>query len=274
MSNRTEKRIIGWLRNQIGIEKADGPIARFELRHLAGGKLGMEVLTLNPSFENGTHDAEDTWFDVTTSEIITAAEAEASEIGGSQVYAIFAYRHESPSKVSARCVFRVDGGDPEESSYGEMNSEPATPQGIIKQSMRHTEVLMKLMVTNQAAIMRQNAMTIEQLSRQVERHEDNRFQTIELVEDLLSKKLERDLEIQKAESNQKMLEEGVSSLKALAPAVISRINGGNGSLPSDTTSALKGFFESLSEQQKMDLLGSLNPAQQAALGELIQQINN
>lgn len=263
------ERLIPWLRNQVNVARGAGTLLRLELRHLQpNGKYGNEILTIDGIPERG----EEEFFGAIAAQIEGAAESDATVLGGVQTYAVCPFRSKNPDRPAGRFLFRADGGSEFEEDTGNVNSEPANRQGLQAQLMRHLEARDKVMMAAVQGIVATMHRTIVRLTDQNEKQQEQRIQQIEVVEDLLSQRLQRELDQQKEQAKIRMMEEGIKEIKLLAPAVVNRL-AGKEILPVAEDSkalALRRFAESLSDDQRAEFAKTLSPSQQIALGELLQ----
>jgi hypothetical protein len=109
---------------------------------------------------------------------------------------------------------------------------------------------------------------------QIDKLHEQRIETVTVVEDLLSQRLERELAAKQSEDHSALMHSALDEVKMLLPAVVHRINGtSQQASPSSETLMLKRFFESLSDEQQTTFLQSLTQTQKIALGELVQALN-
>lgn len=271
--NNNSVRITNWLRRELTTEKPSGEVVRFELRHLPiGSKRGQEVAApwIVPSPCNIVE-----WVENTAAEIMSAAENEAEGIAsGAQRYILVVFRSKTPDKNVGRLAFMIAAPDADEE--GEIESEPATKQGMAAMQMRHNEALMRLLLTSMGGMMQSQAKMVAAVSQENEKLRDARMETITVVEELLSQREQREIDKQKGMAQVRLLEEGGKKLAGLLPAVINRMSGGK----LDTRVALAGsFLDGLSETQRGKLMQAfgtleLDETQQIAAGELLQSLNN
>lgn len=253
-----------WMRRQLYVERDEGPCVRLVLKHVgAGNKLGSEVFTAPVPAK-----ADDAFIEATINELQTTANQDAGGLGGVQSYVVQAYFKEE-EKPLARYTFKVQGADEDEEG-SQMSSEPPNRVGITSQLMRHQEAIFRTAVMGQSQVigtlMRQNAT----LSELVEKFMADRVQTIDVLESLLSKKQERELEIKRAEAKQAMLSDAFDKVMTLAPIVVAKI-AGKGVVPgaeSPLEVQIKGLLETITPDQFEALTGTLKPEQQMALAEI------
>lgn len=263
-------RVTNWIRKEMMTEKPSGEIIRFELKHLAiGSKRGSDVTTINVP-ERVTSE----FYEMIGAELVQAAESDAEGISeGIQRYVIVAFREKSPDKSQARIAFVVDATDAE--NEGEIESEPATKQGIAAMAMRHLEATQRLLLTNMTSMMQAQARMVNSIAAENEKLRDARIESIEAVEDLMSQRDERKLEAAKAEAHIAVLKDVGSKVGQLLPVVANKFLGTGDSKNAVAAS----FIQSLTEEQKakfMALFGTLDLTieQQVVAAELLQSVNN
>ena len=268
----SEERLIPWLRNQVVIARGAGPVVRFDLMHIgANGKYGNEVISLDGIPEDPPSD----WYESVAAQLISSANADGQALSqGVQTYAVCAYRKSEPTKIKARFVYRVDGGSDLDDDSG-ATSEPATKQGLFAQLMRHSEAQQKTLVSAIHTIMATTQRTLARLADQNEKLQAQRIDQVEIFEDLLSKRLDREIEADKAKHRTAMMTDLVGEVKLLGPAIVNRL-AGKEIIPyaaNPQALALKRVWESLDESQRASLLKTLRPEQQIALAELIRAMS-
>lgn len=255
-----------WIRKQLYVERDEGPCTKLVLKHVgAGNKLGSEVCSAGVPKSPG-----DDFVIATMHEMDATASQDANGFGGVQTYVIQAF-FKGEEKSLARYTFKVQGTDDDDEG-GSMASEPPNRTGITTMLMRHQEAVMRTATMGQAQVvgtlMRQNQV----LSELVERFMSERLETVQLMESLLSRKQERDLEVQRAQSKETMLRDAFDKIMTLAPIVVAKF-AGKGAIPgveSPMEVQIKGLLETITPDQFEQLTGTLKPEQQFALAEIYQ----
>ena len=264
-------RIVSFVRREMTTSKPTGEVVRFELRHLpVGSKRGHEVLTVNVPEKT---DSE--WYEHTGAEIVASAENDAEGIAsGPQRYVITVFRDKNPEKSQGRIALMIAADDADEE--GEIESEPATKQGLMAQLMRHNEAKERIHQSSMAVMMQALQKMVGSLADENSRLREQRFNDIEAIEDLLSQRTDRDIAARKADAQIGLMQETGKKVAGLLPVVMNRMMGGK----SDGQAMLvNNILGSLTEEQKTKLIeafGSLdlNPEQQIAAGELLRSLNN
>lgn len=259
-----------WIRKQLYVERDEGPCLRMVLKHVgAGNKIGSEVCSITVPKNPG-----DDFVESSIHELDATASQDANGFGGVQTYVIQAYFKEE-EKSLARYTFKVQGADDDEEG-GSASSEPPNKVGVTTMLMRHQEAIMRTATMGQAQVvgtlMRQNAV----LSEMVEKFMSERLETVTLLESLLSRKQERDLEVQREASKQAMLTDAFDKIMTLAPIVVAKF-AGKGSMPgveSPMEVQIRGLLETITPDQFQQLTGTLKPEQQFALAEIYQGLQD
>ncbi len=275
-SNGNVGRITGFIRREMTTSKPSGDVCRFELRHLpVGSKRGHDVMTANVP-----EKADPDWYEQTAAEIVSAAENDAEGIAsGNQRYVVAVFRAKNPDKPMGRIAFMIAAADADEE--GEIESEPATKQGVAAMAMRHLEATQRLLLTSFTSLMQSQARMVQSVTDENSKMREQRLEGIEVIEDLMSQRLERELAAKKSEAHVALLGDAAKDIKMLVPAVVNRLAGKN-VVPSAENPVLelaKRIFESLSDEQKAKLLKTvsdieLTPKQQLGVGELFAALSN
>ncbi len=209
-----------------------------------------------------------------------SAYAHASAIGGTQRFTLKAF--EIPDKESERrgaqeapinnATISVEGmatGDGEP-------SEPATQTGLLAQLMRHNQEMMRLTIAATGALTSHLARTVESLSAKNEILMNERVHTIEVMEELYSRKDERDMQKQRvaAEIENKRMMWG--KIMELAPIAINKIAGAPlmRQSHSELESTVMTFIETINPQ-KLDNIaksGIFSERQMVLFGTILEQV--
>jgi hypothetical protein len=270
--DKNTSRLAKWLRDQICLDRASGKILRFELRHLAlGAKYGAEVCTIDL---RDVVDTDSDWLDTTSASLFTTANADAEGLGeGTQKYVVLAYRSENPEVAKGRFPFMVEGPD-KESPEG-FDSEPPNAKGLTHQLMRHLEQKERIFTAALASIMQSQSRMLATVADENEKLRENRLESLTTVEELLSFKHERELESEKQKAHIELMSSTAKDLKPLAVSLVKYLTAGGkdkvDAMQGMTNMQLRGFVESLKPDQIETVFKTLNPVQQVALAEIIQQ---
>jgi hypothetical protein len=265
-----------WLRECLFsiVETDDGALrfARIVARQLVkGNRRGEEVFSMEVPKKAG----ED-WCDLGGMEIWSKLQTETASLGGLQKYALYAYHSGDNEAHTSRFIVRIQGVDEEEEADG-LNSESPDKTGLVSQAMRHAEVyakamsamVMNLASSSQAIISRQSAM--------LEKLMDDKLEGIDAMQAMYDVKEERDIKMIQARAKAKGIENLVSKLGVLLPAVANKISG-KPIFPVEDSSMMmmvRSLFTSMATNpERLDkLMGMLSPEEGIAFMNLYEQIS-
>lgn len=257
-----------WLRLEIFKDTKLGRCVRFCVRHIANSKLGSEILDVE-----APEGADDNWIGSFVADVESHVEMDAGGLGGTQAYCILAFRAKEPDKATGRHTFRITVD--EDVNDEPLNTEGPNKTGLVAQSMRHTEAMMRYSTVAIGQVIANQSRTIERLSAENEALLKQHARTFEVLEELQSHKHEREIEIRKAEFKEQVTRDMVNKAGLLLPSLVNRVVGKR-LLPERTTpleESIKQFMSSLTEDQMMTLAGVLTPEQQIALGSVVQSFD-
>lgn len=259
MEESIRNNLIVWIRANRFSSTHQKPLVRIEMLHSAAK--GPEALD---EFEV-TREVPD--IDLVDSiEAVSGRDSES--LGGRQTYILRPY-YDGVRKAGSPFRFRVQSSDP---SMGEdaIDSEPATEKGLLRQSMRHTEVALSFNFKTQAMNM---DMLYKQISRLTKRNEelearlDNQGK---MYEELRSLEHERELTTLRFEANEKRKDDAIAALRPLLPAVIQKVTGVE--IDKDSHPMLvqfQQFAKTLKPEQLPKLMAALDPEQAAQVMTLL-----
>ena len=206
--------------------------------------------------------------DMLVNRVVDAAQRDANDFeGGIQKYALYAYYTDDPNYVP-RKIFRVAADD--EVTRDLNPSEPPTEKGLVGQTMRHLEAVMKTATVSYG-------VTVENLTRQVrdamEAKKVTDQQTVDLmllVQENINEAHRRRLDERREEMEMGIKEGLFEQLKVAIPIILNRISG-KPLLPEQDKSfmLMAALLENLRPEQQAFLRESLDPPQAAVLGEIL-----
>jgi len=185
------------------------------LYHVVGSKIG-EQLWSTEVLSSGAG-----WANDVARQIYEAAEADFTG-QGVQTYVVRAFIKDSEKGI-ARVKFTISETDSEDSD--EMMSEPATKAGLVSQSMRHTEQMTQLATRVMGASLEHLARQNEILSRQLIAVTEKNAAMMQDMEEVLTLKHERQVELVKEEARAKAIASLGDGVKALLPHIASKLTG-------------------------------------------------
>ena len=206
--------------------------------------------------------------DMLVNRVVDAAQRDANDFeGGIQKYALYAYYTDDPNYVP-RKIFRVAADD--EVTRDLNPSEPPTEKGLVGQTMRHLEAVMKTATVSYG-------VTVENLTRQVrdamEAKKVTDQQTVDLmllVQENINEAHRRRLDERREEMEMGIKEGLFEQLKVAIPIILNRISG-KPLLPEQDKSfmLMAALLENLRPDQQAFLRDGLDPPQAAVLGEIL-----
>ena len=242
-----------------------GRCKRVVIRHMSlENKAQGDVASFNIPQDDGL--AGET--DMLVNKLVDAAQRDANDFeGGIQKYALYAYYTGDPNYVP-RKIFRVAADD--EVTRDVNPSEPPTERGLVAQTMRHLEAVMKTSTVATGVI-------IENMTRQLRDHQEAKKvtdqQTVDLmllVQENINEAHRRRLDERREEMEMGIKEGLFEQLKVAIPIILNRISG-KPLLPEQDKSfmLMAALLENLRPEQQAFLRESLDPPQAAVLGEIL-----
>lgn len=263
-----------WLRECLYLVK-DGDTSRFSrvlARHLVkGNKQGEEVFYIDVPKK-----AKDEWTETAAIDIYNRLQAEASTLGGLQKYALYAYHTDDNEHHSARFVIRIQGTDEDDDEDG-LNSEGPDKTGLTSQAMRHAEVLMKVNTGSQMTAISALQTLVNRQSQMIEKLMETRLQSIDVIEELITKKHEREIELMQADTKARAVRDVAGKLGLFIPALANKI-AGQQLFPVQANAVMmmvKGLVTSIAadEDKMKQLVGLLNPEQTVAFMNVLEEVS-
>jgi hypothetical protein len=262
-----ESQIEQWIRKEVAFpdKKLRGKCEKVVLRHLSVDKKAQgDVGTFPVRLEEGAEDE----IAPLLHQIAEAAQNDANDIRqGVQSYAVYAYftidRNYCPRKI-----FRVSAE--EEMDRSVEPSEGPTEKGLVAQTMRHLEAVMRSATITSSMQLQTMQRENVRLADMNERFAQQQVDSLILMQDLMNDATKRRLAERREESGLAMKEEAMSKLAALVPVVINRI-AGKSVLPEEDRSfmLMSALLENLTEDQQAHFYSSLSDAQKITLAEVL-----
>lgn len=255
-----------WLRRQIILPSKDhGRASKILLRHLSvDNKVQGDIGTFQVKLDPGSVD-----IGVLIDSIAEAAQKDADDLAqGIQKYALYAF---FPDDINyfPRKAFRVAASN-DDFERDLSPSEPANEKGLVSQLMRHTETLMKTMTVSQSYIHGTLQRENQRLAEMNEKYAQQQVDFMVLLQDTMDQSHRRRLDEKKEEAALAMKETVISKLESLVPVMINRIAGQTVIPVEDPSFILMGtLLESLTEEQQLTLLNSLDSNQKPLFAEML-----
>lgn len=277
MSNRNvEKKMAGWMRKQLYTEnERRGSVLRFTLFHAnVTGKLGSDVATVEVT-RNGQEPITEAAIDDWASELASEAETYAEGLGESQSFIVGAFFESEEERPKAKHAFRIIVDADE---VDDMVSATETPNavGLTKQLMRHNEGVLRMLVGSMSSVLTTQQKMLEKQGSMVESLLAEKFDNIETLEKLTTARHEREIELQREETSNRLKGQAIDNVMALLPAVANKFIGKK-ILPESADInliALMKFAEALTPQELDAIMSNLSPEKRIAFAHLLQTISN
>lgn len=201
------------------------------------------------------------------------AERHAMEFPRAQRYAIVALGE--GHRVIASNPFRMKPPSFAQETGGE--SEPPDHRGVIGLELRSAEMLLRMAIESQHAIMTQQGKLLESMMTRNAALEEARMRDFDAREELLGKTHERQIEFMQIEMQEqrkdRLFKKAEGYLAPLVPEILEKLKllpKGNGAAR-DGVSKLHAFLSTLSEDQQTAMMKTLTPEQAAMLVGLLPE---
>jgi hypothetical protein len=262
----TEQQITDWIREHVSMPVAGrGRCRRIVIRHMSvDNKPQGDVASFNIPQGDGLLGETD----MLINKIVDASQRDANDFeGGIQKYALYAYYTDDPNYIP-RKIYRVAADD--EVTRDVNPSEPPNEKGLMAQTMRHLEAVMKTATVSYG-------VTVENLTRQVRDYQESKkiadqqmVDVMLLVQENINEAHQRRLNERQQEMEMGIKEGLFEQLKVAIPIILNRISG-KPILPEQDKSfmLMAALLENLRPEQQAFLRDGLDPPQAAVLGEIL-----
>ena len=266
-----EQQIQEWVRREVAYAdfKMHGRCQKVVLKHLnIANQAQGDVCALPVKLEEGAEEE----FEPLLHQIAQAAQRDANDQNsGVQKYAIYAYFPADKTYVP-RKIFRVS---PLEEDIDERNitpSEPPTEKGLVSQTMRHLEAVMRTATVSTGYQIQMMQKELERLSTHNQHYAEQQLDFMVLMQDTMNDATKRRLMERDAEANVAMKEDAMSKLNALLPVIINRLAGSQ-VLPEQDKSfmLMSALLENMSDEQQQAFYDQLTVAQRMTLAEIMSE---
>ncbi len=266
-SGSSEKLVARFLRQ----EQTSKNIVKYVLRHASKGRTGNEV----ESFEITEALSVDE-LDNLAAVIVSRAQLDADGVGPAiQRYVLVSLLEDD--KPSGRQPFRLKGNsDMDIDGDDEAGEESPNQRGLLQQLMRHNEANSRTIVQSTAAIQMSMSRQMERQERLIEKLMEDRMKSFEVIEEAMSRKHERDLEVMKENAKEQRIAFGLNKIMGLLPVALSALS--KGKIPMDaekhpTLLMIKELVSGLESEQIDHLQRSLKPEQKILFFKVMQTIS-
>jgi hypothetical protein len=258
-----------WVKKNVAFPdlKMHGKCHKVVLRHLTvDRKVQGDVKAFPVRLEEGS---EDELLPLLLG-ISEAAQRDADSLNqGLQRYALYAH-YSQDAHYTPRKVFTVSPAAEEEVERGVDPTEPPTEKGLVSQTMRHLEAVMRTATLSTSTMMQAQLGEIRRLTELNERFMTQQVDFMVLLQDTLDGSHRRRLDERSEEANLAMKESAMSKLEALVPVIINRL-AGKPVLPEEDKSfmMMSALLENLTDEQQAALMTTLSDDQRLVLAEVL-----
>lgn len=262
MVNRRQRQTLeNWICVQL-FGDTDGKCTRFELRHLAmGQKKGKIVCSIKVPLEYDEGHSDEI-----LRELEAMSEADATGMGGTQVYVALAFFGGRKTE-GARYPFRATNADDDE-----ILSEPPTGTGMIAQAQRHLESVMRINTLGQSQVISVLTRMVERLDVENSNLQKGRIETVEIFEELMSKRHDREMDMLREERRGRLLDTMADKVETLMPVIANKLSGQRLlPEPDHGREMVKTFIGSLEKDQLEQMSGILRPEQAVLFATAAEQ---
>lgn len=243
----------------------DRTVVRLDLVHTVDGE-GFEKLEML----RVTDDSESAEL---ASVLYNAAlhDAETRMNGSHQRYAVLAFRNAEAREHESAYPFAIRTNVSKDLLGS--GTEPPTEKGMQAHYMRHDENMHRLMMGTNEALFGRMA---QELNRETTRRlaaEEMVLKVREHEQELLDRKMERDLRMAREVHNAKFLAELAGLVTSMAPMVLAKVLAGGdktiaSAAPQGRDLAIQKFLKTLDQKKVMGIMQLLEPTQQMTLMEI------
>lgn len=261
-----------WLRKHVlTYSDEKGDCDKLIIRHFThDGRLQGDVSTIRIDKEIFEQENGIDWI---VQQVCEAAQGHADSLAsGVQTFGVYAH-YRSDSSYSPHRKFRVaaqESVDP--ANHGLEPSEPATPQGLLSQLMRHNEANTRLSVTQSSNLV-QILMEDNRSQRQlIERMLAQSVDLAGMMQEMMDNATHRRIEEKKAETTQQITSTIFEHLKLILPVIFNKLAGEKIAPESDASFTMfAALWETMPEAQQQDFVTKfLNPAQATVFANFLE----
>jgi hypothetical protein len=260
--------LVTWVTKQ-ATQARNGAIAdRLEIQHTNsdGSNIPVGVYPLPPDLSESL-----------LAEVIAAAYGDAAEHAQNfptpQTYSVTLHWPGSASAHGgASRLVRLSGAP----SGALSPTESANAAGLTGQLMRHLEASARINATVMGTSTKFLSEELARKDARIAKLEADRVEQLELLEQIATAAHDRQLDLLKAERGEKRLDDGLASLKLLAPVVVAgmskKLGGPTVAAQDPQVLVIKALLKSLTREQLAACVGAFTPTQSAVLVKLYQSL--
>jgi len=201
----------------------------------------------------------------------------AGALGGLQRYLVAAFRKDDTERQDPLSTVGFMA-QPDMAGEGDSAlSEPATPDGLLAQLMRHNQEMFRMHNGMMGALTTHLAQTIDRLSSQNEKLVTEKMTAIITMEDLMSKKHERDITMKREEQKSLRSNDMYERVMQLLPIAVNKLAGKEIMRQKDTMleAVAVQFMQTMTPTQ-LDTIaqsGMFNQQQLLLISTLLEQVS-
>jgi hypothetical protein len=252
------------------LERTDvpGKLRKLVVCHIIkGNKLGDEIRAVSVP-----DDAGEEWRTSTAAKIADQAAAEAIALSsGVQRYAVQAL-FEGDDKPRGRTIITAAGTDEDD---GALDTEGPDEQGLVTQAMAQTRFFAQLASHSSLRQVQALQTSVDRLTKENEELRAERLKSIRVVEEIMSARHERELELAREHSKAKVLEQTADKLGLLIPVAVNHI-AGRKLLPENAPERMlvQAFAQRLTPEklQRLAASGAFDEAELVAFLNIMQSL--
>lgn len=263
--------LLKWIRRQrldihAGEDEEGRTIVRLDLIHTIDGEGFEKLETFMVSDDSESEDLASKLYDA------ALHDSETRMGGAPQRYSVLGYRKLEAREHECQYAFILR----QASTQNMMGSgtEPPTDKGVTAHYMRHDENMHRLMLQGSEALMGRLAGELQRETTRRVQAEEQVIRVREHEQELLDRKMERELRFGREVHNAKFLADLSGLVTSLAPLIISKLIAGKdpvgSAAPEGRDLSIQKFLKTLDKPKIMGIMNLLDPAQQVTLFELYQ----
>jgi hypothetical protein len=256
-----------WLRALIAEAEPGAVPDRLALRHVQVNDRQVDVATVALPKEAGDAAALDGVLD----KVHDAIENDVGGLGGNQKYVLVALKE---GRQISRLPVRVTAPDADGGEGDALETEPATPKGLLGQLMRHNEVQSRLFAMSMGQVIGTMQRTIVRLQENAEEADARRLAAVEAAEEYITQDHERKAATQMVEDNRIAKARVLTILGGAMPLVMQFLRQGlgmkAGAADTPVGALVAKLMQSLRPEQIEKLTEILSPEQMEVVGQIFE----
>jgi hypothetical protein len=255
-----EQKLSTWFKQMAYAKRGDSQFEKVIIRHVINKSKSGDVVGRFEVPELSERSAD--WDLDFAAAVISNLNTEASTLGGIQHYACYALFSGDDEPVG-RCIVTVHGVGIDDGE-DDLTSEPPTKGGLVSMAMRHQEANARILVGALTPILQSYKIQNERLIAQNDALMQSKFELLNEMSEVWDERKKQSVEQTREDVKTKAIQEGIETVRALAPVIINKIIGKD-LLPTDKaagiTSMARSLYPSLTEEQAEALGKILRPDQ-------------